>query len=74
MGKKGNLILTVERKQINVQGMTELKILATITAVSELSTKTLVNFKTVRGKHVYSFNMIPPKLFISYKRGKTVSQ
>lgn len=61
MGKKGKLILTVERKQINVQGITELENLATITAVSESSKKTLVDFKIVGGKHIYSLNMIPPK-------------
>lgn len=70
MGKKGKLILTVERKQINVQGITELKNLATITAVSDSSKKTIVNFKTVRGKHIYSFNMIPQNYLLVTKGKK----
>lgn len=69
MGKKGKLILIVERKQINVQGIAELENLATITAVSELSKKTSVDFKIVGWKLIYSLNMLP-QIYLLVTKGE----
>lgn len=48
--------------------------LATITGVSEPSKKTLVGLKTDGRKHIYSFKIDPPNLFINYKREKIASE
>lgn len=69
MGKKGKLILIVERKQINVQGIAELENLATITAVSESSKKTSVDFKIVGWKLIYSLNMMP-QIYLLVTKGE----